>query len=97
MRLHGVYARNLNKELVSAVNALRLPLLALPYSLPTATGTTMVMMCAAGAGDAGGSSDERAPEQQSATAFQRQRWEVVREVAYKILESKCIVRCKCAY
>ena len=97
MRLHGVYARNLNKELVSAVNALRLPLLALPYSLPSATGTTMVMMCATGAGDAGGSSDERAPEQQSATAFQRQRWQVVREVAYKILESKCIVRCKCAY
>ena len=45
MRLHGVYARNLNRELVSAVNALRRPVLALPFT-PPGSACLQVLVCA---------------------------------------------------
>jgi hypothetical protein len=57
MRLHGVYARNLNRELVSAVNALRRPVLALPFT-PPGSPCPQVLVCAPAQGGGGGGEDE---------------------------------------
>ena len=57
MRLHGVYARNLNRELVSAVNALRRPVLALPF-IPPGSPCPQVLVCAPAQGSGGGGEDE---------------------------------------
>jgi len=86
MRLHGVYAKNLNKELISAVNALRVPLLTLPVTPPDCRCPLVMVSLTDGGGDVvqGGMTNS-------------ERWVVLRDTAYKILESKCISRCKCGF
>ena len=92
MRLHGVYARNLNRELVSAVNALRCPVLALPFTPPgSACAQVLVSAPAVRGGEGGGESGGG----DKITAMER--WGLLRETGYKILESKCISRCKCGF
>ena len=78
MRLHGVYARHLNREVVSAVNARRAPLLLLPVTPPGAACLHMMFVLSRNGGAV-------------------ERWGIVRDTAYKILESKCIARCKCGF
>lgn len=87
MRLHGVYARNLNAEVVSAVNAERASLLLLPVRPPGNNNNTLMMLCSKVAADAGGTED----------ASDLARWEIVQQTAYRVLESKCIARCKCGF
>ena len=86
MRLHGVYAKHLNAEVVSAVNAARSSLLLLPVR-PPGSASTLMMLCSKSSPDAGGMED----------ASDVARWEIVRDTAYRILESKCIARCKCGF